>query len=248
MSRYITNGAIHANIQQGGVVLLFQPIVSSADPSQVVFYEGLMRMKSEEHGIILAAEIYPRIKDNKQLISTVHFQSILYGIKTLVERDDIHLSLNMSPESLESAQWQEVLSTLLSENPQIGPRLILEITEHIAMSNVPEVLRFMDHMREFGVRFALDDFGAGQTSLRYFKDFKFDIIKIDGQFVQDIHMDKDNQVIISALMTIARHFDMKVVAEKVRAPEVASTLNDLGVDYLQGFLFQEAGELPLKSG
>ena len=102
---------------------------------------------------------------------------------------------------------------------------------------VPElVIDFMDRWQVRGICFALDDFGSGQTALRYFKDFFFDILKIDGQFVSGIARDPDNQALVRSMVSIAQHFDMMTVAEFVETKADADVLASLGVDCLQGYL------------
>ena len=103
---------------------------------------------------------------------------------------------------------------------------------------VPElVVAFMDEMQMAGVTFALDDFGSGYTSFRYLRQFFFDILKIDGQFVRGIARDPDNQVLTQALMSVGRHFDMLVVAESVETAEDAAFLQANGIGCMQGYLF-----------
>ena len=130
-----------------------------------------------------------------------------------------------------------VLRRGLELSPTIGERLILEITESSAML-VPElVVNFMDDLQREGISFALDDFGAGYTAFRHFKDFFFDIIKIDGQFIAGVSQDADNQVLTQALLSIARQFEMFTVAEAVETAADAEWLRQIGVDCLQGYLF-----------
>ena len=110
---------------------------------------------------------------------------------------------------------------------------------------MPDIVSvFMDDLQRTGIAFALDDFGAGYTAIRYFKDFDFDILKIDGQFVQGIHSDPDNQVLTQALLSIAQHFDMFTVAEFVEDPRDAEFLARIGVDCLQGYLFGAPTTMP----
>ena len=130
-----------------------------------------------------------------------------------------------SPKSIRSGQQRKVFQTFL------------EITESSAML-VPElVIAFMDDLQKQGVAFALDDFGSGYTAIRYFKDFFFDILKIDAQFIRNIHLDPDNAALTAALISIGKHFDMFTVAEAVESIEEAEHLRTLGVDCLQGYLF-----------
>ena len=125
----------------------------------------------------------------------------------------------------------------LSNDKTLGERLILEITESSAMQAPEIVVDFMEDLQMRGICFALDDFGAGHTAIRYFKDFFFDVLKIDGQFIRGIANDPDNRALTAALLSIARHFDMKTVAECIENPEDAAVLSEMGVDCLQGYYF-----------
>jgi EAL domain-containing protein (putative c-di-GMP-specific phosphodiesterase class I) len=150
----------------------------------------------------------------------------------------------MSARSIGYPRWMRVLKKGLATDPTVGERLILEITESSAML-VPElVIAFMQDLQAEGVAFALDDFGSGYTAIRYFKDFFFDILKIDGQFIRNIHRDPDNAALTAALLSIGQHFHMFTVAEAVESPDEARFLMNLGVDCLQGYLFGAANLKP----
>lgn len=216
--------------------LAFQPVVLAADPERVAFHEGLMRVLDSTGRTIPARDFMPAIEAH-ELGREVDCAALDLGLQMLARHGDLRLSVNMSARSIGYPKWMRILRRWLGESPTIGERLILEITESSAML-VPEiVVAFMDELQAEGVAFALDDFGAGFTAFRYFKDFFFDIVKIDGQFIRGIHQDPDNQVLTRALVTIARQFDMLAVAESVETAEEAQFLRQIGVDCLQGYLF-----------
>ena len=96
--------------------------------------------------------------------------------------------------------------------------------------------------------FALDDFGSGHTALRYFNDFKFDVLKIDGQFIKSINSDPDIQALVRAMIDIAKHFDMLTIAEFVETRAEAETLIARGADCLQGFYFSAPSVRPRFAG
>jgi len=159
------------------------------------------------------------------------------GLAALRDQPWLRLAINMSARSVGYPRWMRILKRGLSADPRIGERLILEITEGSAML-VPElVVAFMAEMQMAGVTFALDDFGSGHTSFRYLRQFFFDIVKIDGQFVRGIAHDPDNQVLTLALMSVGKHFDMMVVAESVETVEDANFLQANGIGCMQGYLF-----------
>jgi EAL domain-containing protein (putative c-di-GMP-specific phosphodiesterase class I) len=120
-----------------------------------------------------------------------------------------------------------ILHRGLTDDPTSGERLILEITEASAMVVPDIVMVFMRDLQQQGLAFALDDFGAGFTSIRYLRDFYFDILKIDGQFIRGVAGNRDNQCLTRALLDIAHHFDMFAVAD----------LAGIGMDCLQGYHF-----------
>lgn len=216
--------------------LAFQPVVLAADPQRVAFHEGLIRVLDATGRTIPACDFMPAIEAH-ELGREIDCAALDMGMQMLARHGDLRLSVNMSARSIGYPKWTRTLRRWLSESPTIGERLILEITESSAML-VPEiVIAFMDDLQAEGVAFALDDFGAGFTAFRYFKDFFFDIVKIDGQFIRGIHLDPDNQVLTRALVTIARQFEMLAVAESVETAEEAQFLQQIGVDCLQGYLF-----------
>lgn len=234
---------VAAAIRHKQVLLAFQPIMQSRDQSKVAFYEGLIRVL-DETGRVIPAGVFMDTIENTDLGRQLDTLALQKGLRALHENPDLRLSINMSARSIGYKAWNQVLNRWLKQNELIGERLILEITESSAMM-VPElVVDFMDRLQMQGICFAMDDFGAGYTALRYFKEFCFDMIKIDGQFIQGISRDSDNQAMTSAMISIAKNFDMLTVAEFVENQEDADTLARLGVDCLQGFHFGAATTRP----
>ncbi len=217
-------------------MLAFQPVVFSSHPGKVAFYEGLIRIRDGTGRIIPAKEFIPSV-EKTEIGRRIDCLALELGLRELEAEPGIRLSINLSALSIGYPPWIKALEAGLARDETIGERLILEITESSAIT-VPElVMKFMDQLQTRGVAFALDDFGAGYTSFRYLRDFFFDILKIDGHFVRGIHADRDNQILLSALTDIGKHFEMITVAESVEHPEEAEFLRGLGIDCLQGFHF-----------
>ncbi|MEM8576868.1 MAG: EAL domain-containing protein [Pseudomonadota bacterium] len=217
-------------------LLAFQPVTMAADPGRIAFHEGLIRVMDDTGRVIPAADFIPDVEDT-ELGREIDTLALHMGLRALHEVPDLRLSVNMSARSIGYQKWTRTLERWLARDATLGERLILEITEGSAMT-VPELVTdFMDRLQRRGICFALDDFGAGQTALRYFKDFFFDVLKIDGQFIRGIAHDKDNQALVRSMLAIARHFEMIAVAEFVERQEDADCLADMGVDCLQGYLY-----------
>lgn len=218
------------------VMLAYQTVVPSANQAQPAFYEGLIRVLDETGRIIPARDFIDAI-ETTETGRVIDCLALEKGIQTLSEYPDLRLSINMSARSIGYSRWTRILKRGLNHDPTVAERLILEITESSAML-VPElVVGFMAEVQRKGISFALDDFGAGYTSFRYLKDFYFDILKIDGQFIRGIAHDSDNQILTAALSSVAEQFDMLTVAESVEKPEDAEYLTQMGIDCLQGYYF-----------
>ncbi len=220
-------------IQDWRVALAYQPIVNARN-GDVGFYEGLARVLEPNGRIIPAGDFITAIEET-QVGRQLDCRALQLGLEALHQVPGLRLAVNMSARSIGHPEWTRLLDDATRQDDTVAERLILEITESSAMT-VPElVAQFMTTWRAKGVSFALDDFGAGQTAFRYFKQFQFDILKIDGQFSRNIAHDPDNQVITKALLSIAGHFDMISVAEHVETEADAAMLQSLGAGYLQGY-------------
>ncbi|MCV6823287.1 MULTISPECIES: EAL domain-containing protein [Halocynthiibacter] len=217
-------------------VLAYQPVVQANNPGKVAFYEGLVRVLDETGRIIPAHEFIGTI-ENTELGRIIDCLALEMGLKALASEPGLRLSINMSARSIGYQRWMKTLEQGLDENPTVGERLILEITESSAMLMPELVTTFMDVLQARGIAFALDDFGAGYTAFRYLKEFFFDIIKIDGQFIRGIANNSDNQVMTKALVSIAEHFEMFTVAESIENKEDLAFLQSIGVNCLQGYYF-----------
>jgi EAL domain-containing protein (putative c-di-GMP-specific phosphodiesterase class I) len=227
---------VQAAVRHKQVALAYQPVVQTARPSQPAFYEGLIRLFDETGRIIPARDFIDQIEET-ELGRKIDCLALEKGLKALRESPQIRLSINMSARSIGYPRWMETLKRGLRGDPTVGERLILEITERSAMT-VPElVVSFMSDLQRKGISFALDDFGAGYTSFRYLRDFYFDILKIDGEFIRNIHSNPDNQVLTKAMIAIAQQFDMFTVAESVETFTDVKWLQQAGVDCLQGYYF-----------
>ncbi|APE42647.1 diguanylate phosphodiesterase [Sulfitobacter alexandrii] len=223
-------------IAHGETLLAYQPVVSARLPGTVAFYEGLIRVLDATGRVIPARDFMPVVEDT-ELGRQLDVIALRMGLTALQRHPALRLSINMSARSIGYKGWSELLQRSLDRNPTLGERLILEITETSAMTLPELVVDLMDEMQPRGVCFALDDFGAGQTAIRYFKDFLFDVIKIDGQFIRGIAQNADNRVLTAALVSIAGHFDMLTIAENVETAQDAAAVAALGVDCMQGYHF-----------
>jgi len=231
-----TLSMVRQALDRGDTVLAYQPVVQAASPGSVAFYEGLIRIL-DETGRVIPARDFMGAVETQDIGREIDCAALRAGLRALTNNPTLRPSVNMSARSIGYPKWKQILNRAISGNAQVAERLILEITESSAMQMPELVTTFMGELQEKGVTFALDDFGAGYTAFRYLREFYFDIVKIDGQFVRNVHRDPNNQVLMDALISIAAHFDMFTVAETVEDGNEANWLAAAGIDCLQGFFF-----------
>lgn len=235
---------IREAIHRRSAVLAYQPVIrTSAARRLVAFHEGLIRLTDDQGRVIPAQEFLPLIEET-EIGRMVDCIALELGLATLAEEPGVRLSVNMSARSIGYPLWIETLKRGLALGPTVGERLILEITESSAMMMPEIVSHFMRGLQREGISFMLDDFGAGQTSFRYLREFFFDAIKIDRQFIKGIHADPDNQCLTRALVSIAAQFDMFTVAEGVETAQEAAFLAEMGVDCQQGYFHGAPTTMP----
>jgi len=217
-------------------LLAYQPIVQVQNPGRPALFEGLIRICDPTGRIIPAKDFIDQVEAH-ELGRRIDCLALKLGLETLAKVPSIRLSINMSAKSIGYKPWNRILYRALRRAPEIGQRLILEITERTAIVMPELVQSFMSDLQDKGVAFALDDFGSGYTALRYLRDFYFDILKIDGEFIKGVDKNPDNRALVSAMVSMAQHFDMLTIAEFVETAQEAEVLAQIGVDCLQGYYY-----------
>lgn len=223
-------------VKHDQTLLAFQPVMQAMPPHQTAFYEGYIRVL-DATGRVIPARDFMHVVYDKEIGRELDCLALQHGLRALTKSPQIRLSINMSARSIGYGRWTKVLEGFLKKDASIGERLVLEISESSAMAAPELVIDFMGRMQKNGIAFALDNFGAGTSSISYFRDFFFDAVKIDGQFIRGICSNYDNQAVTRALVGIAKQFDMLIVAESVETIAEAEFLVSIGVDCLQGFLY-----------
>ncbi|MEH6951524.1 bifunctional diguanylate cyclase/phosphodiesterase [Nitrobacter sp. NHB1] len=216
------------------IVTAFEPVVDARtrDPA---FYECLVRMHQRDGQVLLAPDVVP-VAEKLGLIRLVDHRVLELVIAELAEAPGVRLSLNISPETTMDADWWAAIESLMGAHPGVAERLIVEITETVAIQDIDDVREFVTRLKNFGSRIAIDDFGAGYTSFRNLRKLGVDIVKIDGAFVQNIARSPDDRAFVQTLIDLARRLDIRTVAEWVQDEQSALMLRDWGCDYIQGRL------------
>ena len=230
--------AVQAVLRQDGVTFAFQPIVA-ATTRAVNYYECLLRLR-EADGSALAAGEFIQETERFGFIRLID-RHILD--KVLVEagrNPGVIFGFNISALTTADRPWLRSLLTRLRANPQLAHQLVIEITETAALYDIEESARFVNALRRAGCRVALDDFGAGHTSLQHLQSLAVDMVKIDRSFIRDIANNRESQAFLRHLLGLAKGFGFSTIAEGVETAEEAAVLEGDGVDYLQGHFYGKA--------
>ncbi|MGO4712070.1 EAL domain-containing protein [Bradyrhizobium sp. 2TAF24] len=216
------------------VVVAYEPVVDLRSRA-VAFHECLVRMRQDSGELLLAPDIVP-VAEKLGLIHLVDQRVLELVVAELATAPQIQLSLNISPETTMDPEWWSRIEILLRAHPGVAERLIVEITETVAIQDIDDVRGFVTRLKKFGSRIAIDDFGAGNTSFRNLRKLGVDLVKIDGAFVQNIPHSSDDRAFVQTLIDLAHRLGIKTVAEWVQDEESATLLDSWGCDYIQGRL------------
>jgi EAL domain-containing protein (putative c-di-GMP-specific phosphodiesterase class I) len=145
------------------------------------------------------------------------------------------IAVNLSGRSVSESTLPHYIAEELRVSDVNPRRLIVEITETAAVTDLHDAQRLIEALRQLGVGVCLDDFGVGFASFAYLKHLKVDTIKIDGLFIHDLYNDIDNQIFVRAMVDVARGLGKTVVAEYVEDARALALLQGFGVDLVQGY-------------
>lgn len=236
-----------AALNERRIRLAYQPVVSAVN-GETSMYECLIRMEQPD-GTILPAFSFVPLAEKLGLISLLDYRAMELAVETLKAYPGVHLSLNVSGRTTSDRMWRDALMAYLQTDRDLAERLVIEITETVAMEEIAELAEFFASFRAMGCKIAIDDFGAGYTSFRNLKTMDVDLVKIDGSYVEGLVTNPDNQLFVRTFVELARNFNLPTIAEWVDSPEEVAMLRELGVDYFQGFyLGKPELSLPLNAG
>lgn len=215
----------------------FQPIVDcrSGDTS---YYECLLRIPDKE-GELISAGGSIMIAEKYGIIHFVDNAAIEMAARELKDAEDLKLSVNISNIGLLDDRLIKKMQSCLS-NKKVASRLIIEITETAVNNDFVRTKEFVSAVKKLGCKIAIDDFGAGSSSLRHLKNIEFDVLKIDGSLIKDIANNEYSRFLVEMIVKIAAEVGAKTVAEYVEDGTIAKLLLDLNVDYMQGNFFSPA--------
>ena len=226
-------------IDNGEFLLHFQPMVGN-QPDDQEFYEVLLRMTDSE-GQLVAPSVFFQAAERFGMMVDVDYWVIENSLAVLadyrLDGRDVCFSINLSGHVFEDQALASKIVEALDEHEIPGSAIVFEVTEQSAVRYMDRANSLIQSLQNHGCRFALDDFGTGFSSYGYIKSLPIDYIKISGDFIQDIRHDHVDKVMVKSMVEIAKALGKKIVAENIEDLETLHILQDMGVDYFQGYFF-----------
>lgn len=225
---------IHEAMRDGCLELWFQPVVSTTE-HRVLYQESLLRYIDPGHTVIVSPGAFLNSAQRSGQGTKLDRFVVEVAFSTLKQHPDLVLGINLSAPSVSDDELIPHLEKALSEYSIDPGRILFEITETEIMSNLEKGREVLENLAQMGVRIALDDFGAGFSSLAYLKNLPVHLLKIDSAFIRDLPKNEFNQAILRAIREVALIRNISTVAECVETAEQFELLGELGIDYAQGF-------------
>ena len=221
---------IRRAIDEDRLVLYGQPIVEISSGRRVQ-EELLVRMIDEDGQLVMPGTFLPQA-ERFHLAPLIDRWVIAQAARLAATR---RVEVNLSGQSMGEASLVEYVETQLAEAGADPSNVVFEITETAAAKDIGQATRLAERLSALGCGFALDDFGTGYGSFTYLKHLPVDYLKIDMEFVRHLKPGSPDVQVVSAIIDVARKFDILTVAEGVESQETLELLGELGADFAQGY-------------
>ena len=227
-------------IDSYNIVSYFQPIVNN-QTRKIEKYESLVRLIDKDHNIISPYHFLEIAKEGKYYheITTI----VLRNSFRALFNTDIEITINLSALDMEDERTKNDFFTLLEKYKTEAHRITIELIEDEKIRNEKSTKKFIEEIKQYGVKIALDDFGKGLSNFTRIQSYQPDYIKIDGSLIRNIEHDNFSRDLVQTIVFFAKKQNIQTIAEYVENESIYNILKDLGVDYSQGHYFSKAGLL-----
>lgn len=221
-------------IENGKIISFFQPIVCNKT-QEIVKYESLVRLINEEEEII-SPFFFLDIAKKGKYYSRITGIVLENSFKALNQTDKA-ITINISALDIEKHSTRKKIYELLDANKSEGYRIVFELLEDEDVKDFDEIEKFIFNVKEYGVKIAIDDFGAGYSNFERLLKYQPDILKIDGSLIKNIETDAYCISVVKSIVAFAKEQEIEMVAEYIENKNIYIILKDLGVEYSQGYYF-----------
>lgn len=221
-------------IDNVNIISYFQPIINNKT-KEIEKYESLVRLVDEYENIISPFAFLDVAKKGRYYPKITSL--VLENSFDALNHTDMDISINISVIDIEKKLTRVKLIKLIEQYKDDASRIILELLEGEEVKNFDIIKSFISKVKVLGVKIAVDDFGSGYSNFARLLEYQPDIIKIDGSLVKNIEHNKLSLSVVKTIVAFAKDQNLKTVAEYVENENIFNILNNLGVDYSQGYYF-----------
>jgi len=227
---------IQTALDSNQVVSYFQPLLNNKT-KEIEKYESLVRI-IDEKGNIVSPFFFLDIAKKGKYYSQITKKVIENSLNAL-EKTNKDISINLGATDIENNDLRKMIIDYFNKNPQNASRIVFELLEDESVKDFNTIIDFITIIKSYGAKIAIDDFGAGYSNFGRLLDFAPDIVKLDGSLIKNIHIDKFSRNIVETMQDFATKMGIKTVAEFVHCKEVFDVINEIGIDYTQGYYISE---------
>ncbi len=228
-------------IQKGEFFLCYQPQVDMTS-EKIIAVEALIRWKHPKKGILPPLDFIPLAEETGLIVPIGEWAMQAACMQNKAWQDQgfppIRVAVNVTAQQFKQYNLVENIRNILQVTGLNPKYLELELTENVILSN-PEIIRVVTELKKLGVIIAIDDFGTGYSSLSYLHKIPLDRLKIDSSFIQHIQSKTDDEVIIRAVIAMAKSLNLEVLAEGVETPDQVNFLKKNQCSEVQGYYFSK---------
>ncbi|QKF77432.1 EAL domain-containing protein [Arcobacter defluvii] len=221
-------------LENYNVISYFQPIINNKT-KKIEKYESLVRIIDENQNILSPHEFLDISKKGNYYNKITH--RVLENSFKILKQISTKISINLSSLDIEKEETRTKLFQLLDEYESDRHRVIFELLEDENVKDFQVIKAFIKKVKSMGVMIAIDDFGAGYSNFERLLEFNPDILKIDGKLIKNIANDNYSRNIVETIVTFTKKQNIITIAEFVENEEIFNILDELGVDYSQGYYF-----------
>jgi len=215
------------------IVSYFQPIINNKT-QEIEKYESLVRLIDENGKVLSPFFFLDTAKKGKYYLQITNM--VLDNSFAALKNTNMDISMNLSALDIENENIREKLISMVS-NCDNANRIVFELLEDEQVKDFQTVKDFISHIKTFGCKIAIDDFGAGHSNFERLLDYQPDILKIDGCLIRDIETNSYSLSVVKTIVTFAKEQNIQTVAEFIENEAIFNILRDLGVTYSQGYYF-----------
>ncbi len=226
--------------QEDRLTLRYQPIVPIAGEQNIPHHSEILLAMKDERGQMVSPQEFVLAAERFHKMPTIDRLVVSQVIAWLREHPDLFdltgsLAINLSGTSLNEKPFRRFLVDEIRHSGIPPERICFEVTETAGIDSLRHAADFINEIRDLGCQFSLDDFGSGMSSYGYLRQLPVDFLKIDGIFVKDLDKSPEDFAIVKSITEIGHFLGKKIIAEYVENADILERLQEIGVDYAQGY-------------